>query len=90
MGTALDDAKVARRFDTWLRNELEDTVPCAWARCEAEAEYRMTMPCCSKGIELCEPHTQRQRDHIAKLATGRCVLCGTAPVDTDGIGFAKI
>lgn len=90
MGAALDDVKVGRQFDTWLRQELEDTVPCAWPECETGAEYRMTMPCCRKGVELCEPHTQVQRETLAELATVRCSLCGARPVDRDRIGIDKI
>lgn len=90
MGAALDDVKVGRQFDTWLRGELENIVPCVWIDCEAEAEYRMTMPCCHKGVELCEPHTDRQRVHMANLTIVRCALCGARPVDRDRIGIDKI
>ncbi len=90
MGTALEDVKVGRQFDTWLRSELEDTVPCVWPDCETEAEYRMTMPCCNKGVELCETHAQVQRDFLAVVKVFRCSLCGAGPVDAGGIVLVKI
>lgn len=95
MGAALDDVKVGRQFDTWLRSELEDVVPCEQPGCDQAAKWRFKMPCCGKGHNLCAPHKVYwimwgKNLEASLVYQPTCHHCGQAPVVIDDVVWTEL
>jgi hypothetical protein len=96
MGAALDDAKVGRQFDTWLRNEMKDAVPCEWVTnleptpCQVEAAWRLQMPCCGFPVNLCGPHREKWVTTAGRMREPYCSECGAKPVDLSAVKWTGI
>lgn len=89
MGTALDDVKAGRQFDTWLRAEMEDDAPCEWEECDAGAEWKVTLKCCGHTVLMCDPHHARSVDVLNSPRRLVCRRC-EAPVMPDRVVWTRV